>query len=192
MLASFPAQRFRAFLHNHDELPAFQAGFIVFTFLAAAFFNLGFFFLLILVHMALDYLKYRSKHGYSVEQSLRSSVIESSVDIALFFVGLVLAAFFRHSSAVIGVSGVLRSQLTVGYALAVLVPKYRIFSDTEQLIVHLHSHLHPSDVYPHAPLTTAQRIAFILIVLCIFSLIAAAPSIVWAQLVARELLPWKL
>ena len=54
----------RIFAHEHDDIPAFHAAYLVGTFLAAAIFNLGFFLLLIIGHMCLDVVKYRDFHGY--------------------------------------------------------------------------------------------------------------------------------
>ncbi len=183
--------RFMTFVHEHDEVPAFQAGFIVFTFLAAAFFNLGFFLLLIELHVGMDFIKYNVRKRYSMIDSIGCALIESSVDLALFCVALTLVAIFHHSYAVIGLSGVLRAVLTISLAGGMLIPKYRIFQDMEGMVLHLRAQMHNADVRPGI-LSHGQRIAFAVIYSCFFVMLASAAHINWTSLIDQELILWRL
>src|SRR3990167_7218691 len=88
-------------LHQHDEYPAFHAGYLVLTFLIAALFNLGMFALLIFAHMMLDYIKYTEFHQYGHRKALRAMISESAVDVVLLLVGLVFVVYLHHSAGLI-------------------------------------------------------------------------------------------
>ena len=96
---SKPLSSVRHFAHVHDDLPAFHAGYLVLTILVASLLNLGVFGLLIIAHMALDYVKYREHHGFSWRRTMEGMVRESLVDIALLGVGVVFAVYFHHTVA---------------------------------------------------------------------------------------------
>ncbi len=139
----------RIFAHEHDDIPAFHAAYLVGTFLAAAIFNLGFFLLLIIGHMCLDVVKYRDFHGYSWYLTWKAVFMESIVDIALFLLALTFAVYLNHTFALEVVSGLVRSEMTVIRALGMLVPKIQILEHMLSLVVNFHTYLHS----PHPDLS---------------------------------------
>ena len=103
----------RHFAHEHDDLPAFHAVYLLLAILSAGFFNLGAFGLLIVAHMVLDVVKYRDRHGYSWHQTYDGVVRESLVDITLLLVGTVFAVYLHHSVGVASLSGLMRAELSI-------------------------------------------------------------------------------
>lgn len=124
---AFALSRLRSFAAKHDDLPAFHAGYIVLTFLVAALFRLGMFGLLIAIHMALDFVKYREFKRWKLGAAIRASFREALPDLALFSIGLAFAVYFHHSLPIIAtVSGILRALLSLVGAIGTLTPKYEI------------------------------------------------------------------
>lgn len=131
----------RHFAHVHDDLPAFHAGYLVLTLLVASLFNLGAFALLIVAHMTLDVVKYREHHQFSVLQTWEGVVRESLVDIALLSVGVVFSVYLHHTVGLASISGLLRAEMTVVRAVAILVPKVKILHHFLKVISHLHHYM---------------------------------------------------
>ena len=74
---------FGTFARGHDDIPAFHAGYLLLTFLAAALFNLGICAIFVCGHMSLDLYKYRDVHHYTWMQTVRATMLESLVDLML-------------------------------------------------------------------------------------------------------------
>jgi hypothetical protein len=146
----------RAFAHEHDDIPAFHAAYLVATFLAAAILNLGFFLGLILLHMALDFIKYRDIHKESYRLTFRAMILESISDIAFFLLALTFAVYFSHTFLLAAASGLVRSELTVLRALGTLIPKVAIFEHMVTVMVSMHSYLHTEVEGIHGPMTRVQ------------------------------------
>ncbi len=187
----------RFFAHHHDEVPAFHAGYLVLTLLAAAMFNLGFFGMLILFHMLLDVLKYRELHRYSWRMTLRGIAKESLFDVMLFSAGLVFAIYFHHAAGVAGLSGLLRAEATIIRALGTMIPKMKILQRILAVVSHLRHYI--AFVHPefHMEWSAAdQRSAFFIVVS--FMLIALSPFALelapetFLRMLAGELIPWRL
>ena len=114
------------FARDHDEMPAFRAGYMVITFLIAALFSLGMFGALIVVHMGLDIVKYRH-HRYGIGATFVAMLRESLVDMTLLGLGMVFAVYFHTSLPLIaGVSGLLRAELTVVQGIGTVLPKMKM------------------------------------------------------------------
>ena len=121
------ARSLRALAVAHDDLPAFHAGYIVLTFLAAALFKLGLFALLIGAHMALDIVKFREYHRYGLAATIRAVLRGSLPDVTFFMIALTCAVYFHQSLPIIAaVSGISRSALTLLGATGTVVPKWEI------------------------------------------------------------------
>jgi hypothetical protein len=119
-------RHFRAFAHTHDELPAFHAAFLVCTFIAAALLNLGSFGLLIIAHMALDYVKYRDVHHFGLARTIHAMLVESLIDITLFFVAFSSLLYLHHGLALVSLSGLQRASIALARAATTIVPKMEI------------------------------------------------------------------
>lgn len=187
----------REFARSHDDIPAFHAAFLVFALLAAAMFNLGVFAVLIVLHMGLDFVKYRDVHHCSLPRTAKGMLLESLPDLALLMIGLSFSVFVHHSTAVLGVSGLLHANLTILRSLGVFLPKVAILEHIIEIIIHLRRYLR----HPHPDLdalwTTRNIVYVTVIALCVVSLFMAGPltntdSSVIAQIVWWELTPWNL
>lgn len=187
----------KRFFHGHDNLPAFHAGYLVATFLAAALFNLGFFLLLILIHMFFDYVKYREVGHQDFLHTMKSVLSESIFDLALLVFALALIVYARHSYPLPLLSGLVRSGLNLAVAVGILIPKMRVFDDIEAAIVHVQTHLYAPPSHPSGELTALQRLSAIVFLVCFF-LILFSPilpgvdsgAILWT--LRQQLIPWHL
>ncbi|PIQ76569.1 hypothetical protein COU78_02575 [Candidatus Peregrinibacteria bacterium CG10_big_fil_rev_8_21_14_0_10_49_24] len=131
----------RHFAHVHDDLPAFHAGYLVLTILVAALFNLGAFALLIVAHMTLDFVKYREHHHFTLRRTWEGIVRESLVDVALLTVGVVFSVYLHHTVGLASISGLLRAEMSVVRAAAILVPKVKILHHFLKVVSHVHHYM---------------------------------------------------
>lgn len=187
----------RTFAHHHDDLPAFHAGYLVLTLLAAAMLNLGVFAVLILIHMSLDVVKYREYHQYSWRMTYRGMMKENLVDIALLSVGLVFSVYLHHSVGVASLSGLMRAEATLVRAAATIIPKMKILQNFLKVMSHLRHYI--EFVHPglHTEWTSADRLQIFFILVAVV-LIAIAPWVMsidmplFQQILFEELIPWHL
>lgn len=159
--------RLRVFAHEHDDIPAFHATYLVGTFLAAAIFNLGFFLVLIVGHMCLDFVKYRDYHRYGYAETVWAMFVENLFDIMLFFLALMFSVYTSHSFALAAFSGLARTELTVVRAVGILVPKIEILQHALCVLLNIHTYLHTPHILPHHQLTDGQKWAMFVTVVCI-------------------------
>lgn len=188
---------FRMFAHRHDELPAFHAAYLVLTLLVAALFNLGTFGLLIIAHMVLDTVKYREVHRMCWADTLRATIRENLFDHTLFILGFLIAVYLHHSlPGIAGVSGLLRSEITVARGMGTLLPKAEILQRFLHVIFHLRHHLLHIETPVGERLTPVERFS-ILLVGCSAMLLFLAPLILHVdgtqllRIVQEELIPWR-
>jgi len=163
-------QRFRLFAHEHDDVPAFHATFLVCTVLAAALFNLGFFLLLIIGHMSLDFVKYREIHHFDLKTTFKAMFLESIIDISLFLLSLTVGIYLNHAYVLTALSGLLRSEATVLYAIGTIIPKVRILEDFAAVFFNFHSYLHSIHPDLQLPLSRIQHWSLKLTYVCLFFL----------------------
>jgi hypothetical protein len=156
----------RSFAHQHDDVPAFHAGFLVATILSAAVLNLGFFAIAIVLHMTLDFVKYRDLHRYDLKTTCKAIILESVADIALFLIALTFAVYLNHTYMLAAMSGMLRSELTVLRAVGMLIPKVRMVENILAILLNFHNYMH--SVHPDLarPITRVQRWSICTIVVC--------------------------
>ena len=190
-------QTLRQFAHEHDDIVAFHAIFIILAFLCAGLFNLGAFAMLILAHMALDTVKYRERHACSWRLTLEGVARESLVDITLLLVGLVFAVYLHHSVGVASLAGLMRAELAVIRSVAMFVPKVKILHHFLKVMAHLHHYL--EQVHPRfrKRWTGLDHLCFyfcgISVLLLVFASVLmnvdvrTVQSILWSELV-----PWNV
>ena len=187
----------RTFADEHDNIPAFHAVYLVLVLMAAMLFNLGVFGVLILIHMSLDIVKYRDVHKFSWGNTFKAMAHENLIDVTLFFVALVFSVYFHHSVGMIGISGLLRAELTIMHLFGTVVPKFIILEDFLKVISHLHHYL--EQIHPdfHKGWTRLDKIYLSFIGTAVLLLIMAPnimhvdPSVVqWVVL--WELVPWNI
>ncbi|MBI1934075.1 hypothetical protein HYS30_00235 [Candidatus Peregrinibacteria bacterium] len=186
----------RTFAQRHDELPAFHAAYLVLTILTAALLNLGTFGLLIVAHMVLDTVKYREIHRMSWTKTVRATFRENLFDHTLFILGFLIAVYLHHSlPGIAGISGLLRSEITIARGLGTLLPKAEILQRFLHVIYHLRHHLTQSETPIGERFTPTERFSIVLIG-CGALLLFLAPMILHigsAQLLLitqEEIIPW--
>ena len=165
--------RLRTFAHEHDDVPAFHATYLVATFFVAAVFSLGYFAILIAMHMALDYVKYRDYFHFSFAFTLKAMLIESIVDIALLLLSLTFAIYLSHDLALALLSGVFRSGLTILEAFATIVPKIQIFEHVLAVFFNVHEYLYSPHVDLRRPLPMVHRLSLVSIAVTTLLLLAS-------------------
>ncbi|MBM3230738.1 hypothetical protein FJZ28_00240 [Candidatus Peregrinibacteria bacterium] len=194
---SFSHQSLRNFAHQHDDIPAFHAGYLLLTILSAAMLNLGAFVLLIAAHMSLDFVKYRERNGLPWSQTFEGMLRESLVDLTLLFTGVALSVYLHHHVAVAALSGMFLEQVKLVRALALFVPKFEILRHFVVAVLSLRSYL--SELHPgmHTGWSGPERLCMALCVLSIVlvafaSPLMSAPGDVVTAILADELIPWRL
>jgi hypothetical protein len=194
--APFTLRSLRSFAHQHDDLPAFHAAYLVLTLLAASLFNLGFFAALIVLHMALDVFKYRDVHRYSWNRTLEGMLRESLVDISLLGMGLCVAVYLHPSLPLFsGVQGLMLAEITILRAVGVITPKLKILYDFLKIIAHVDLYL--QHVHPHLG-KSASAIEYVALLSLFVSLglLLIAPLILlidpaqYMSILLGELVPW--
>ena len=186
----------RTFAHRHDELPAFHAAYLVLTILVAALFNLGTFGLLILAHMVLDTVKYREVHRMRWPVTIHATIRENLFDHTLFVLGFLIAVYLHHSlPGIAGISGILRSEITIARSMGTLLPKIEILQRFIHVIFHLRHHLTHIETPIGERFTPTERFSIILIG-CSALLLILAPVILhidgaqFLLIAQEEIIPW--
>lgn len=187
----------RHFAHEHDDMPAFHAAYLILAFLSAGLFNLGAFGLIIVVHMALDVVKYRERHNYSWKLTLEGVLRESLVDVTLLMVGLVFSVYLHHSVGVSSVAGLMRAEVSIIRFIAMLVPKLKILHHMLKIVAHIHHYMEQVHPRHRSFWSGLDYLCFYFIGLCAFLLLFAAPlmHVEWSligEILSEELIPWKL
>ena len=111
------------FAQHHDEFPAFHAGYLALTIIAAAMLNLGFFAVLVLIHMALDVYKYKVVHKSSWLEVAEGVFRESLLDITLLLLGLVFAVYLYNVTLGAEVLGYTSAKMNMLRAVLLFIPK---------------------------------------------------------------------
>jgi len=187
----------RRFAHEHDDLVAFHAGYLVLAFLSAGFFNLGAFGMLVIGHMALDWVKYRERHGYSYRATIEGIVHENLVDVTLLLVGVVFSVYLHHSVGVASLSGLMRAEISIIRAAALLVPKLKILHHFLKVVSHLHHYLDQVHHQQKKGWSGLERLCFYFCGLSFLLVLFAAPLMnsdlyTVQHILLQELLPWRL
>ncbi len=187
----------RHFAHEHDELPAFHAGYLVLTVITAAILNLGIFALLIAAHISLDIVKYRDLHGLSWKHTFEGTLRESLLDLLLFFTALTLSVYLHHTIGIIAMSGVVRADLTVARFIGVFLPKFEILHRFLSILLHIGEHMRSLHEKLGKALVSGERLIIFLLAATLV-LLCTAPAVLgisvsaFASTLARELIPWRI
>lgn len=193
---SFGIRNLRTFANQHDDLPAFHAAYLVLTLLAAALFNLGFFAVLIVLHMGLDIFKYRDVHHYSWKKTIEGMVRESIVDVSLLSMGLAVAVYLHPSLPLFaGVQGLMLAEITLLRAVGVITPKLKVLYDFLKIASHVDLYLR--HVHPRfgKGASTVEYVATLSLLVSL-GLLFIAPVILlidpaqYLSILLGELIPW--
>lgn len=185
----------RVFAHRHDELPAFHAAYLVIAVLCAALLSLGAFAALIVAHMALDYVKYRDYHRYTLRKTVEGMIRESLFDVALLAIGITFTVYFHHTMAIASISGLFRSEMTIVRALGTVIPKYLMLNASMEVWVHIRNYLEHQCPRIGKAWTLAERLAIMTVITGVAALLLAAPLMgtdvsVVTGIVGKELTVW--
>ena len=195
---AFSVRSIRIFAREHDDLPAFHAAFLVLTFLAAAMLNLGFFALLIALHMVLDVVKYRDVHRLNWFKTAEGVLRESIVDVTLLSFGLVVSVYLHPSlTGLIGIKGLMLAELTVVRGVGVVAPKLKILYDSLKILYHLEVYLdriHPRLGEKLSPVDYACAFSLTVTIglLIIAPLALGLSTQEYFLILLEEGIPWKL
>ncbi|MDD4287699.1 MAG: hypothetical protein PHO20_06025 [Candidatus Peribacteraceae bacterium] len=187
----------RHFAHDHDELPAFHAGYLVLTVIAAAILNLGTFALLIVAHISLDIVKYRDVHHLSWKHTLEGTVRESLLDMLLLSIALTLSLYLHHTIGIIAVSGVMRADLTIARFAGVFLPKVEILHRFLSVLLNIGEHIRTLHERLGKALASGERLFIFLLVVSLV-LLFAAPAVLdisfssFVATLSNELIPWRI
>ena len=180
--------------HKHDDWPMFRIWFAVAAVTASIVLNLGVFTLLVSTHIALDMVKYRSKHTLSWYWTVVESLRESLIDIFFVALGLVLALALHHSAFARGGLGRrVRLEEMVIILILRIGPRLKIAEHLLEIVMYWRHHYEEGFV-PHAPLRRTEKgllIATIILTASLF-LTPLTTHLTWKDVghtVAYELTP---
>ncbi len=187
----------RHFAHEHDDLPAFHAGYLLIAVICAALLNLGAFALLVIAHMALDTVKYRERHGHSWAATFDGVIHESLVDITLLLVGVVFSVYLHRTIGIVSLAGLLHAELSVIRSGVLLVPKLKILHDFFKIISHIRQYLdilHPRHLRGWSGL---DHLCMVFCTVSVLLLVFAAPimsvdCLTVQNAILEEVIPWNL
>lgn len=188
---------FRTLILEHDDLPAFRAGFIVLSFLAAAMFPFGLFALLIVAHMAMDFVKYREVHGFTWRQTLRGTARENVDDLSYLMFGLIVAILSRPQVYIANLEWFFQGKQVLVAAGVILLSKLIILTHFLSVILHPVQH-NKATSYATSPRwrMSEQMYASLFLVLLLFLLIAprilALDEPQFHKVLLHQMVPWKV
>lgn len=167
----------KQFAHRHDDIPAFHVSFALLTFISAAMLSLGWFAVLIIIHMVLDVAKYREVHGFTWRETINATLHESLLELMFFSMALLISVYFHSSTGFLNISGMLRAEATLIYITGVVVPKFIIMEQVLKALTHISHYLHR--LKPNAKranLTVPEKI-YASFIVCSVVLLMAAPYV---------------
>jgi len=187
----------RHFAHEHDELPAFHAGYLVLTVVAAAILNLGAFALLIAAHVSLDLVKYREVHHLSWKHTLEGTLRESLLDVLLFVIALTFSVYLHHTIGIIAMSGVIRADLTVARIAGIFLPKFEILHRFLTILLNIGEHMRSLHERLGKALIAGERLLIFLLIsssILLFTapLVLGISTSSFLATLAHELIPWRM
>ncbi len=187
----------RALLREHDDLPAFRAGFIVLSFLTAALFPFGAFALLIVAHVAMDLVKYRELHGFPWRKTARGIARENVADLSYLLFGLLIVVLSRPQVYRANLAWFFQGREAVVAAGVVFLSKLLILTHFLTVVLHPVRHNRATDYARRARWTVSERMyASLFLVLLLFLL--TAPRLLaihepqFRDLLLRQMVPWRV
>ncbi|UPA22085.1 hypothetical protein K8942_03395 [Candidatus Peribacteria bacterium] len=189
---------FRPFGFSYEELPAFHAAYFMLAVIFAGIFNLGFFAVLIGLHLVLDFIKYRFYLRKKRANAAFTVFRESIADIALFFLALSSVVYLHSTLPIIaGLSGTKLTHVIVMRGLAVLLPKLTILHHTLRIVFNVPAYLHTPTERPRRFWSLAECVYASTLCLSLFFL-AIAPGILglsiaeFKEMLLEQLIPWNI
>lgn len=181
------------FAHRHDTLPWFRLWFTVATVTASIIFNLGIFALLVLSHMGLDIIKYRTLHRLRWHSVFLETIRESLVDVFFITLGILLAILFHHSIAIGGLGRIGEVPMLALNIILRVGPRLKIAEHILEIVTYWQHHF--TDLsQPGAPLTKGEKTlcAATFLTGALILLLTALSTLSWEQIYSttkQELTP---
>lgn len=142
--------------HKHDEWPLFRIWFSVLTIVASIVLNLGIFVVLVLMHMALDIVKYRTRHNLPWHWVFVETMRESLMDIFFIVLGILLGIIFHHSIAIGGLGRMAELEVLLLDLLLRVGPRIKIAEHLLEVILYWRHHFE-SQFVPRTPLHHSEK-----------------------------------
>ncbi|MEK7137796.1 MAG: hypothetical protein AAB853_05960 [Patescibacteria group bacterium] len=142
--------------HRHDEWPMFRVWFTVATVVASIVFNLGIFFALVLGHMGLDVVKYRTLHHLKWGWVAIETVRESLMDIFFIVLGVLLAVIFHHTIAIGGLGRFGELPILLLDLILRVGPRLKIAEHILEVVTYWKYHF-TAPFVPRTPLSQGER-----------------------------------
>lgn len=187
----------RTFGFRYEDLPAFHAAYFMLIVIFAGIFNLGFFAVLIVAHIALDFVKYRRLFAKRNSLALFAVFRESLTDIALFFLALSTVVYLHPTLPSIAIlTGNRLTHVVIVRGLAILLPKLTILHHSLRIIFNTREYL----ATPHPRLKRIWSLSECLYVSTLFLALcslAIAPGMLnldlkeFGVMLMQQLVPWK-
>lgn len=187
----------KRFAHEHDDLPAFHAGFLMLTFLCAILLPLGAFVVLVAIHALLDVYKYRDRHGYSWKKVWKGVVKEGLMDGTLIIIGFVFAVYLHHSTGIETVSMLMRMEMWMLRFFGTTIPKLTILHSFLKILSHVHHYIEQIHPRMRKGWSKLDQLCFIFIGVAVLMLVIAPVLLgvetrVVTDILRQELLFWHL
>lgn len=189
---------FRPFGISYDDLPAFHAAYFMLVLIFAGIFNLGFFALLIVAHIVLDFYKYRHVLRNKRISATFAVFRENVADLALFFLALSSVVYLNPSVSLIAtLTGSRVTHIVIVRALAVWLPKLTILHHSLRIGFHTSEYLHTPNPRLQKSWSLTDYVYLSTIFLS-FCFLAIAPvvlqlnSVEMKEILLDQLVPWKV
>ena len=187
----------RHFAHEHDDLPAFHAGYLVLALFCAVLLPLGAFALLIAIHAALDVVKYREVHGLSWKRTWEGVLREGLLDMTLLMIGFVCEVYLHSSVGIASVSGLVRTEFFILEILGTTLPKFSILHHILKIFAHVHhyvEHMHPRmrTKFSHIDFVCVAFFGVSILLLVFAPFLMHTEGEVVREILGEELLFWRV
>ncbi|MDB4979164.1 MAG: hypothetical protein JWM56_1350 [Candidatus Peribacteria bacterium] len=182
---------------DHDDIPAFRAGFFVLSLLCAALLNFGAFALLILAHMALDTVKYRDVHGYSWGVTVRGVVRESIQDMALLAIGLCMAMLLDPSLNFEYVAVTFHGKAVLVRAGSILFTKFIVLQRFTAILADPAAHMQSTNAALRQKWYFGEQ-SFVVLFFVLTAVLLLAPLLLpisdalYRHVLLQQMVPWKV
>jgi|CXWL01.1.fsa_nt_gi hypothetical protein len=197
MKTIYPHISLRQFAFTYEDLPAFHAAYFMLILIFAGIFDLGFFGVLILVHILLDFVKYRRVLRASRMTAVSAVLRESLADIALFFLALSSIVYLHPTlPSIAAILGGKQTHVIIMRGLAVLLPKLSILHHSLRMVFNAKEYVRT----PYARLQTSLSLAECIYLSTLFlslCFLAIAPGVLgidltqFKEILLEQLVPWK-
>ena len=179
--------------HSHDDWVWFRIWFSVTTVTASIVFNLGIFTALVVGHMVLDIIKYRTKHGLSWHWIFVETLREGLVDVFFIVLGLLLGIAFHYSVAIGGLGRLAKLEVLILNLVLRVGPRLKIAEHILEVVLYWKHH-YAGLFMPHAPLSKGEKSLLLATILCTCGilLVPYVTEMTWGDVggvVAKELTP---